>query len=244
MKRYTWPDLNAVFPALFCCFVLLCFTPRLNAQSGIGFYQNAPPVLQDTSYLYGDTMRYTFQLQNLSSQSLTGTVFLNIQVFDSAQTLVFSGIVDTLLVAGTLNTGDTTAQFTSEIPVSPARFAQGGGVVVIWPSKPGYSTTDSLSYDIWVGGYPISVQKDMDADPVLFVYPNPVVESFYFENRRSGNMIPEGSPCLLLDVQGRVVRRYFYYPGIRYSVEDLPAGVYRFVIQGSDEIGVSLLKSE
>ena len=201
---------------LFCCLGILC-SPMLLAQGQIGFNPNATLRLQDTVLTYNTSVTFYFSLQNFGSTPFQGTIDLQMNVLDSAGN-VFSTGVEGSLSQLVLQPGDTTTADSIQITVSPARFPAGGGIVVIWPSAPGFGTPDTFQQQVNV-----SLPSALDANDAYLnasvIYPNPAQSYCCFP-------LPEARTYFLYSLQGARIGMLQSDAKGCATIPDLPAGQY------------------
>ena len=201
---------------LFCYLGTLC-SSMLWAQGQIGFNPNATLRLQDTVLTYNTPVTFYFGLQNTGNTPFQGTVDLYMNVLDTTGNVFSTGIEGSVSQL-VLLPGDTTAADSIQITVSPARFPAGGGIVVIWPSAPGFGTPDTFQQEVNV-----SFPSALDAyDAFLnasLIYPNPAQSYCCFP-------LLEARTYFLYSLQG--VRIGMLQSDDRgcASIPDLPTGQY------------------
>lgn len=151
--------------------VVIFHSAELKAQGQVGFNSGSNLALQDTTLTLNATVQFYFSLKNVGNIPLQGTVDINMQFLDSTGNVFYSGVEGTLTQL-VLAAGDTTQSDSISILVTPQKFAAGGGIVVIWPSKPGFESVDTFKQSVYVS-LPIHRYPVADVDALLFAYPNP-----------------------------------------------------------------------
>jgi len=216
--------LNLFIAFFFLIQLLFTWSGNVQAQSNIGFNHFNPPVVLDTQLIQGGNLLFEYQLLNSGNVPLTGTVFFNMMVLDSGNTPYFLGIVDSIQQL-VLAPGDTTHVDTLIIQVTPQRFMSGGGVVVIWPSKPGFETTDSAVFSVVVS-FNNGIQANRQTHSIN-VYPNPAHQFVNID-------LPVSYQTLIkpkvLNMQGQSCG---FLPEIKpgqYLVENLTPGIYLILL--------------
>jgi hypothetical protein len=215
---------------LFCSGIL--YTPILKAQGQIGFNPGALLQLQDTVLTYNASVTFYFGLQNTGSTPFQGTVDIYMSVLDSTGSTFSTGIEGSVSQL-VLLPGDTTASDSLQIAVSPARFPAGGGIVVIWPSAPGFGTPDTFKQQVHVS-FPTGISDRILNQSLLQVYPNPAQDYFCFplaevRSYHGYNLRGARIGSLLSDAQGCVPRPA--WPAGQYLLlDELSQSVYRLVL--------------
>jgi hypothetical protein len=151
--------------------IFIIHSAELKAQGQVGFNAGSNLALQDTVLTLNGTVKFYYSLKNAGNIPLQGTVEIFMQVLDSTGN-VFSSGVESTLTQLTLAAGDTTQFDSISISVSPQKFSAGGGIVVIWPSKPGYETIDTFKQAVQVS-FPINRFPEAEASGLISAYPNP-----------------------------------------------------------------------
>jgi hypothetical protein len=171
----------------------------LSAQSdSIGFSSPNSVYLQSNQLVFQDSMRLNYGLRNFSSLPFSGVVSIEMIVRDSAGNQVFAGPIDSLTV--TVGAGDTTARWLTTIEVNPTRFAAGGGVVVIWPSRPGQGFVDSVSLPIQVSNGPLALSPAISSASPFQIYPNPGNGKIFWQVSDPAHLPDQ---VVVIDLQGK-----------------------------------------
>jgi hypothetical protein len=154
--------------------LLLCFFPVLSGAQitdSIGFSSPGSVYLQSNQLFFMDSLRLNYGLKNFGNSTFTGSVTLEMIIRDSTNAQIFAGPIDTLTLS--MAPGDTSQRFLTTIEVNPTRFAAGGGVVVIWPSRPGQGFADSVSLPIQVSNGPVALSPALPDAVPFNIFPNP-----------------------------------------------------------------------
>jgi Secretion system C-terminal sorting domain len=164
---------------LLLLFSLLLVSNKSIAQDTIGISQYTYTISHDT--LPSGSMDSVFiWIVNKSASSYTGTIELYTAVKDSASFFYFT--VDSLSMGTvTIPAGDSIPKTLYPVyTTAPTQYHYDVNVIVIWPVAVGAITGDSLSY-IEVITLPIGIHE-IDLQPYIHAYPNPVSDHFTLEN--------------------------------------------------------------
>lgn len=190
--------------------------------------------------IYPDTLtlndNYTHQvtIMNYDGASFTGNIYL-MAAIDTNGTLFSIDTVGSVFVSG-FGFGDTVSIFYNETYNIPNGYKTGDNIVVVWPISDAGTTRDTLRKNIHLDN-PISVNSYADLDDGILIYPNPVHDIIYFEEKVIKNRIKQ---VRILNMNGQVV---LTQPSTKsMNIAFLPQGIYFIEINGNKKSRYKIIK--
>jgi hypothetical protein len=206
--------------AFFCALLSISETVRGQVTFSVNF--DTLNFIQPTTAGFGDSINYTIDVINNSNTDFIGRVSILRKVNNGIADTIFTDIINDTLVA------NSSRPYFLEDSVFPARFGGGINVVVVWPTAPGVTTSDSATGTINVTGVGIPEQLH-DAYPIT-VFPNPTAGAIRFQTQFSPLLVHQ---TVLMDQQGRTLRSTQRIPS-EMSLDGLSAGIYFIEIRLRD----------
>jgi hypothetical protein len=170
---------------------------------------------------YGGMVRYTFNIQNISTATFTDSLHILIKT-DSIS-------IDTLVSYDTITIPPQGVFVVDTLDsVVPTRYGGGINVLVIWPTSPSFVATDSITDTLFV--LIASREEGFGKEPAVDVFPVPSQMQLFLRPR---DPYPSIKETRMLNATGQLIRREDGLPH-QIHMEDLPGGIYFIWIEAED----------
>lgn len=207
---------------IYLLFVLaFCIFAFSKAQTPVSLIYNSQTVVSADTFVPGDTVLYSFIVQNLdTTQSVAATTIIHQKLPPDTVTYILN---QSLL---TIPPGDTASVVFIE-SIQTGKYKGGVNVLVIWPDAPSITSVDSIVKEIFYLDTLANIPPGLAGSFDLKIFPRPTKGKVKVSSKAPIQIIKD---AILYAPNGQLIRYYDSLPS-ELDLSHLSNGIYHFAVR-------------